>query len=183
MMESKSTMSAIVRIPLHSRKFPGLFALVDECDAELVAPFRWNVMPSRSTFYAAVMKNTSRRTGRTTITTRMHRLILNAPVGTQVDHIDGNGLNNTRANLRLCSQADNLMNKARYANNPTGFTGVTIYKPNGKFIGTIRIRSKAIHLGYFDTAVEAALAFDEAARRYRGSFARLNFPREGEQAA
>lgn len=106
----------------------------------------------------------------------MHRLILNAPKGMQVDHRDNDGLNNQDENIRLCTQAENLRNKGKQKNNTSGFNGVYWDKAFQRYFSSIGIRGKNIHLGHFDDPVEAAHAYDKAAKKYHGEFARLNFP-------
>lgn len=103
----------------------------------------------------------------------MHRLIIGAKRGQMVDHKDGNGLNNTLSNLRLCSHIQNCMNSASRGNK-TGYKGVTLLH-SGKFVAGIKHNGKTIHLGTFILVKDAALAYDDAARKYFGEFARTNF--------
>jgi hypothetical protein len=102
---------------------------------------------------------------------QMHRLIMQPPRHLVVDHINGNGLDNRRANLRVCTQAENLRNR-HTTSNRSGFKGVTAVM--GGFKAEIRTQVKRIYLGYFKTAEEAAHAYNEAAQTYHGEFARLN---------
>lgn len=105
---------------------------------------------------------------------------MNAEKGQIVDHIDGDGLNNQKANLRFVTNAQNMWNSKKKVMSSTGFFGVSFHKGKaGKskpFISHIKAHSKSIHLGYFSTAIEAAQAYDLAAIKYHGEFARLNFP-------
>ncbi len=101
----------------------------------------------------------------------MHRHLLNAPVGMQVDHIDGNGLHDWRANLRLATPAQNQQNRGMPANNISGFKGVRFYK-EGVWIASIGHNGKHSCLGRFPTAQEASAAYIEAAKRLHGEFAR-----------
>jgi hypothetical protein len=175
-MEGESTVGTTVRIPLHSRKHPPLFAVVDALDAPLLARFRWNVVWDHTTYYAVAIVQVGRRPFRTTTTLRMHRLIVGATKGTWVDHRDGNGLNNTRANLRVCSPAENARNRRKSETVTTPFKGVCFFPRTGRWKVTIRLDDQNVHLGYFATAEEGARAYDEAARRHWGEFASLNFP-------
>lgn len=154
-----------VTIPL-SR---GQVAIVDDMDARLAA-HSWSAHPcNRGTggFYAA-------RSERGT-TVYMHRVILGAPKGLLVDHINGDGLDNRRANLRLATHSQNLMN--RTTTSSSGFRGVEatgrIKRP---WVAIINEGPVAIRIGVFETVEEAARAYDrEAAARF-GEFAKLNFP-------
>jgi len=105
----------------------------------------------------------------------MARIIIDAPKGMQVDHINRNKLDNRRENLRLCTHYDNQRNKPGrgiYSKHK----GVSSYKGCGKYIAKIGSRGKTIYIGRFDTEVEAALAYDKKARELHGEFAFLNFP-------
>jgi hypothetical protein len=110
----------------------------------------------------------------------MHRLILNAPIGVPVDHVNGDGLYNKRANIRLCTDSLNSANSVR-PRPASGFRGV--YKTNRGGSWHARIGHDSKIIGLFYSPIEAAIAFDAAARIAWGSFARLNFPRDGELAA
>lgn len=103
----------------------------------------------------------------------LHRLICpGLGVG---DHIDGDKMNCRRNNLRVCSQKNNTRNSAAPLSNTTGFKGVGSKRP-GRFHARIMVDRKSIHLGTFGTATDAARAYDTAAIKYFGEFARLNFP-------
>jgi hypothetical protein len=110
---------------------------------------------------------------------QMHRLILNAPKGADVDHINGNGLDNRRENLRICSRAENLRNRGIQRNNQTGYKGVCWNKSKNTYTAQIQYEKTTYRLGTYPSAKEAALAYDKAARRYFGKFAKLNFPGGG----
>jgi hypothetical protein len=113
---------------------------------------------------------------------RMHRLIMARQLGRSlllgecVDHIDGDRLNNRRQNLRLCSNAENQRNRGRNSNNTTGYKGV-YRNPGSKrrpWLAKIGVNGRLQYLGSFTTAGEAARAYDQAARRLHGEFARGN---------
>ena len=110
---------------------------------------------------------------------RLPKLLLNPAKGFFVDHINGNRLDNRRCNLRIASNADNNRNSRIQINNTTGYKGVRLH--GGKYESTIYINSKGHYLGRYDTPEEAAQAYDEAARKYFGEFACVNFPKQGEQ--
>jgi HNH endonuclease/AP2 domain len=157
----------------------GQFAIVDQDDYERVTEYKWYAVkhPTRSVFHV---------TGYIAsfgFYMPLHRFILNAPRGTQIDHRDGNPLNNRRENLRFCTAAQNAQNSRKPKTNTSGFKGVNWDKRRQNWVARIKCNSKAIHIGVFKDPVLAAHAYDHAARRYHGPFARLNFPRTGEQKA
>lgn len=103
----------------------------------------------------------------------MHRLIMRAKKGIEVDHKNGNGLDNRKSNLRLCSQTENTRNSKISKRNSSGFKGVRLHKKNGKWRASIMANSKPISLGYFNTKEQAALAYAEASKKYHLEFSRL----------
>lgn len=119
-----------------------------------------------------------RRPGGKQITQYLHREILGLEPGDprQVDHINGNTLDNRRENLRICDCTENNCNVPCRSNNTTGYKGVGWRKERGKYRARIKLNGKETHLGYYDDPVIAAIAYDAAARKYHGEFAYLNFP-------
>ena len=105
----------------------------------------------------------------------MHSQIMNALEGMVVDHIDGNGTNNRRTNLRLCTRAQNLYNSRPRASR-SQYKGVRFDKRTGKWIAEITHRGRKHYLGAFDNEIEAAQAYDRKAGELFGPYARLNFP-------
>lgn len=144
----------------------GQVALVDEEDFDQLSQYTWKASRKGNTFYAERSEKK--------VTIMMHREIMNAPSNMEVDHIDGNGLNNTKANLRLCSHTENMRNQKMAKSNKTGFKGVMPYYKNG-FRAMIYFEGKSIHIGVYDTAEEAAKAYDRKAVELFGEFARTNF--------
>lgn len=147
----------------------GKIALIDDSDFNLVKDHKWcatTVGKARSHTYAL-----TRKSGKNTL---MHRLIMSPENGLVVDHKDGNGLNNQRSNLRICSVKENLVNSKLNCKNTSGFRGVGFHRPTGKFRAYISINDKTIHLGLFDTAREAARARDAKSVELHGPFAVLN---------
>jgi hypothetical protein len=102
-------------------------------------------------------------------------LLMLAPDGMDVDHINGDGLCNLRENLRLCTHSENLHNRGKQINNTSGYKGVYFHKQSKKFTAKIRLEGKTTSLGYYDSPIEAAQAYDAKAREIFGEFARTNF--------
>lgn len=142
----------------------GLFAIVDDEDFAAVADWSWNAKPSSPGKHYA-----SRTSGRTTV--YMHRVITGAVKGEVVDHINGDTLDNRRANLRIGTLTDNAVNR-RYQS-ASGYRGV--FKEKSRWRAHIYRDGKKHCLGHHLTAEEAAKAYDEAALRLHGAFAITNF--------
>ncbi len=156
----------VVAVPLTR----GYVAWIDAEDAAWAAAFTWHVGLNRHTAYAVCHASRPRRTTR-----RMHREIVGAPPGVEVDHINGNGLDNRRANLRLASHAENMRNRMGLGGR-SRFKGVRCRGSRWRSI--IHFEGRRILLGTFDTEEQAARRYDEAAAHYFGAFAWLNFPDE-----
>ena len=164
----------------------GKVALVDDEDYEVLADFKWCASRNKHAFYAyrALPKSQGKQSH-----VKMHRIILNAPNGIEVDHRDGDGLNNTRANLRLATRSQqqaNLVHPSKI--NQFGFKGIHFGPPSRKdgsprWRARIKVNQKLINLGTFKTLEEAARAYDEGARKFFGPFARPNFPNFGRYVA
>jgi hypothetical protein len=150
----------------------GKVAIIDAADFDLVGQHKWCAIPSRSTWYAM---RAIRRTGPGRLVS-MHQVLYPAPPGMKIDHIDGDGLNNRRANLRHCTNQENCRNQGLARNNRSGFKGVSWHSYYGKWLATIRDGGRWIYLGRFTDPVEAAHAYEAEARELFGAFARLNFP-------
>lgn len=150
----------------------GKVALVDDEDFEYLNQFKWCVhRHSGKHPYAA--RHTPWCDGKRKYIL-MHREIMNPPINMQVDHKNRDTLDNRRGNLRICTNRENSMNSARYINNACGFKGVILDKSCAKWRARITIGGKKIHLGMFGDLRKAALAYNNAAIKYFGKFARLN---------
>ncbi len=147
-------------------KHPNTFTMVDDEDFEWLNQWKWGVGACKGKLRVSRSASNPRRP------IKLHRAIMEAPDGVLVDHINGNTLDNSRTNLRLCNNSQNGCNKhARIG--VVGFLGV--YKRGARFYAQITIGfRKKKWLGVFDTAAEAALAYNEAAKIQHGEFANLN---------
>ena len=144
----------------------GLVAVIDAVDVALVSGHRWHVVPGKSTNYAARQKTTNRRQK----TFSMHREILGGHC--MVDHVDGNGLNNRRANLRPATPAQNAQNARRRSDNTSGLKGAS--RQGIYWQARISSGGKAIYLGLFKTAEEAHAAYCSASKNLHGEFGRMS---------
>jgi len=141
----------------------GFVTQVDDEDYEYLNQWKWCTQKDRNNYYAvrSIKKKLK----------KMSRIIINAPDGMQVDHIDHNGLNNQKYNLRICTNSQNCMNRRPYGKSK--YLGVVIDK--GKYIrARIKVNGKLINLGTFETEENAAKIRDEASIKYFGEFANLN---------
>jgi hypothetical protein len=157
---------AFRRIPLTQ----GKFAIVDPDDYHRLRKYKWQLQRSPSNFYA---KRAIRERSKY-ILVLMHREILKVADNLVVDHINHNGLDTRKANLRPATQLQNTWNNLR-RRGKNRFRGVFWDKGEKKWQARLAYDYKKIHLGFFDDDVEAAKAYDEAAKKLRGEFAVLNF--------
>lgn len=156
------------RIPLSQ----GRYALVDDADYHQLCIHKWRVQPERSTFYARRDIRINKRNYKV----RMHRIILGLVYrdGKQTDHIDGDGLNNQRTNLRICSTAENQHNQRIRTVGSSQYKGVCWHKRDQRWRAQIKLEGTSKCLGSFDSEVEAALAYNWAAKEHYREYARLN---------
>ena len=111
----------------------------------------------------------------------MHQFIMMTKKGQDVDHINHDGLDNRRENLRICTRSENVCNKRPRGDSRSGYKGVYVRPNGGKFEAYIRKPNspkRKISLGWYETAEEAARVYDKAAKEYFGEFAYFNFPKE-----
>lgn len=154
----------------------GQETIVDDCDFEDLSRFKWQTqrMERDGTLYGFyAVRDYGGRLNRKT--EYMHRRITGAPPGAEVDHIDGNRLNNVRANLRLATPAENRQNRGKYRNNTSGFHGVCWHGTRRKWRAYVSLGGKQFHAGLYDRLEDAARARDAKAKELYGEFARLNF--------
>lgn len=153
----------------------GMVTLVDDSDYEWLNQWKWYAQKGTYGKYY-VMRTSMRNLVRSAFL--MHRVIMDAPVGMEVDHINGNSLDNRRKNLRICTRAENGANRKKQKNNTTGYKGVRPYFH--KWSARLDHKKKSVFLGLYKTPEEAARAYDAGAKKYFGEFAKLNFPENTE---
>lgn len=164
-------------VPLTGRGGPCI-AKIDPEDYEEISQCKWYIKKPKKSRYSRYAIN-----GKGEF---LHREIMNPPKGIAIDHINGDGLDNRRANLRIADACQNQWNQRRKENGTSKFKGVSWCTRVKKWAIQICYKQKFIWLGYYDDEVEAARAYDRAAVKYFGVFARLNFPlasqRSGQEA-
>jgi hypothetical protein len=149
------------------------YAIVDDEDYEWLSQWRWFYANG----YATRANKCKDNDGWSSV--QMHRAILNVPQNLQVDHRDHNKLNNTRANLRLCTRQQNSAYRNKTPRPTTSqYKGVTRHRATYKWQARIGTNGKQYHLGLFLSEEEAARAYDTKARELFGPFAQLNFPEQ-----
>lgn len=154
----------------------GHVVVVDEQDFPIVRDRKWNVAivygkdGENRHVYAQSSVRIKAGVWRTIL---MHRLIMNAPSGLFVDHVNGNGLDNRKENLRICNNTQNQQNQVR-VRGKSQYKGVYWHSGRSKWCAHIRIFGKMTHLGSFDLERDAAIAYDIAANGAFGDFANTN---------
>ena len=141
----------------------GLVALVDDEDFEWISQWNWSAVSTQRRNGGYAMRRDN-RSGKTIL---MHREILEAPEGSEVDHINGNGLDNRRSNLRFATRQQGQANRRVFNNSQSGYKGVHFDKQMGKW--------KMVFSVHFDSAEEAAKMYDDLARIVFGEYAKTNF--------
>jgi hypothetical protein len=150
----------------------GYVAVVDDDDYEELSKYKWCASITEGKPRAIRKTHGDRKEDRKTV--HMSRQIVRAPPDVCVDHADGDTLNNRRFNLRKCTRAQNSANQQKRAGCTSRFKGVHWNKHAKKWQAQITVNYHAEHLGYFDDEVKAAIAYNNAATKYFGEFARLN---------
>lgn len=141
----------------------GVVFVVDKEDEQFVKRHKWTL----SGKYLQSYINGKR--------TWLHRVLINAPSGKDVDHVDMNGLNNQKRNLRICCRSENMQNSVSRKNSTSQYKGVCWSSDAGKWLAYINIRPyQRKYLGSFRSESEAAHAYNQAAKEYHGKFVRLN---------
>ena len=155
----------------------GKVALVDDADFNLLDQHKWTASPRKQTVYA----KSDQRVTRGCACVYMHVFLMKPGAERAVDHINGNGLDNRRGNLRVCTKSQNQGNRRKglFRNGTecsSKYKGVYWNKRDRRWRAQIRQKSKCIYLGNFRNEHDAAMAYDAKARELFGEFARTNFP-------
>lgn len=162
----------------------GQFAKVDDEDFEFLSQWNWYARYDKRTNKYYVGRGIQSNHKRTNI--HLHRVIMNTPIDMETDHIDGNPLNCQKYNLRNVTRSLNMRNKRKYKNQTSKYKGVGVLNRNYKlkngeirscpraWQAKIQVDKKQIYLGFFDSEEKAAVAYNEAAKKYHGEFANLN---------
>jgi hypothetical protein len=162
---------AFRRIPMAGPKY----AIVDPEDYERLRKYEWFSRKGRNSYYAN--RHGIRKKNGNKSLIQMHRMIIEVPEGKVVDHKNRNGMDNRKANLRPATHSQNMCNKRKHPGKKNSkYRGVYWKKSHRKWAALIGFQRKKINLGYFNNEIDAAKAYDEAAKKYHGEFACLNFP-------
>jgi len=148
----------------------GKFAIVDPDDYQKLSRYDWQLFESKGKSYAAMFDD-----GKIVY---MHRFIINAPCGRIVDHHNRESLDNRKVNLRFATHSQNCCNKKILKKGTSEYRGVSLIKKSNKWQAVIYYNGTRKHLGLFENQQDAARAYDNAAKKYHGEFAMLNFPDE-----
>lgn len=148
------------------------YALIDDTDYKRVSRMRWHMVPRKYATYAMG----SYKDGQTGKWKRifLHRFILKARPGLVVDHINHNGLDNRRKNIRACSSSENIINSKIKKSNTSGFRGVCWDTHNKRWRAEITAKNKQIYIGIFKDKESAAKAYNSFAIKLHGKYAKIN---------
>lgn len=168
-------------IPLGGKNGIGRFTLVDDGLFDYLSQWGWYCVLHRHTFYACRQQRVYDEKGSHQICIWMHREVLGLgrDISILVDHQDRDGLNNQEHNLRKCTNSQNRRNAKLQINNTSGYKGVC--QDGNWYRARIVVEGKRTSLGYFPDPVDAAKAYDRAAKEHYGEFALLNFPEENHE--
>ena len=148
----------------------GKYAIVDDEDYEELSKHKWCASRVGKTFYAVrgIKIGVNKRS-----TVKMHKQIMCTPTGMDTDHIDMNGLNNQKGNLRVCTRSENLRNRRAPINNTSGQKGVHFDNKRNKWVAQLTLHGKNKHIGRFLTQNEARKSYQNACTKYHGEFANI----------
>lgn len=145
------------------------FAIVDNEDFEILNKYKWSVLKGWNTSYA-VRSLYDSKTQKTSKTLLMHRVILNLKNKEICDHVNGNGLDNRKNNLRLVTKSQNSINSKINIRNKSGYKGVSWDKLRKKWTSRIKVNGKYLFLGRFDSKSKAMKEYNKKAKEEHGVF-------------
>lgn len=156
-------------------------AIVDDEDYDEIIKYKWHISRTAQNRTNYVSRNITKENGKKRIQ-MLHRYIIKAKKGEMVDHKNRNGLDNRKENLRICTRSQNMYNQEIHKNNKSGYKGVIdiskypsyTRKKSPVWAAKINVNKKRIFLGIFDTAEQAAKAYDDAAKLYHAEFSCTN---------
>ena len=147
----------------------GKEAIIDKEDIDKVSQYTWFAVKNGCRYATTAARNAENRV----VNIAMHRLIMDNPVGFEIDHVDGDGLNNTKLNLRLATRQQNAFNLKKPKNNTSGFKGVSWCQASNRWKATISVNRVRHHLGFYNTKEQAYQAYCQASERFHGEFGRI----------
>ncbi|NHW45989.1 HNH endonuclease [Paenarthrobacter sp. MSM-2-10-13] len=160
------------KVKLSGKHGEGKFAVVDDDVAQRqdIARYKWNLDPKG---YVLRYKYIGQKNGRSNYTPLLlHRQVMDAPKGTEIDHANGDRLDNRRSNLRFCTRQQNMRN--RTVSNQTGYKGIYWRKQSQAYVARLTVDGRSIHAGMSRDPELAAILYDVAALQIFGEFANLN---------
>jgi hypothetical protein len=145
----------------------GKATIIDRADYDAVRKYKWYAHSNGSGNYYV------KRNGGKDGVIGLANSLMNPPEGLIVDHINGDGLDNRRENLRICTHAENMRNRRKLKQGRSQYKGVRL-EPSGRWRAVIKYEGEMIHIGCFDTENQAAIAYNEKAVILFGKYAHLN---------
>ncbi len=160
-------------VPIRGKNAQGMSFVVDDEDFENVSSIPWRLSKYGYVYHRKYIGSAGQNKWRYKWVT-LHNYILGQPIKGMIDHIDGDKLNNSRANLRISTRQQNTWNSKKSKTNTSGYVGVVWCATTNRWRATIYQDGQHIDLGRFDTPQEAGFVYDQFALQLRGEYARLN---------
>ena len=159
--------SSIMKLEIKSNKYGYFEFIIDTDDYDKIKNYKWGIdihwEKTNLMYVRRVDKNNNK--------IYIHNVIMNDK---SIDHKDNDGLNNKKSNLRKCTNSENVINRKIQSNNTSGYKGVSLIKKSNKWNAYIKTKNKRIHLGNYESKIDAAKAYNQASIKYHGEFAQLN---------